>query len=127
MSEGADAIASQAEYWEAHVTMKCTGAEREHVEALGWTYSNITDDPVLGPGEKCYATRQFNAKRSHGFVVMEVHSAANVLARRGVTVLREKVERVVYDRKRTRPVEVRGHGPECLCELCRKIVVREYE
>lgn len=87
-----------AEYWELHVTMECTGKERAMVDALtGWTYSNITDDPILGPGAKCYATRHFHIKQPEQFVVDAVRFASSVLKQAGANVLRRKVERVVYD------------------------------
>ncbi len=87
------------EYWECHITMTCTGKERAFVEQFGngWTYSNITDDPILGPGAKCYATRHFHEKISLGFVVMATIDVARVLEQSGAKVIRRKVERVVFD------------------------------
>lgn len=91
---------SRPRYYECHIT--CLGSVDEvapAVEQIGWTFSAIDGDPELGPGVKCYATRQFNERLGLDGAVMEVSEAARKLRAMRVTITREKVEHVVYDRR----------------------------
>ena len=89
------------EYYELHVTMESIvhpQVIKKAVEEIGWKFSSIAGDPVLGDGVKTYGTKHFNAnKHSHGEMVEEVDRAAASIQRRGINVVRKKVELVVYD------------------------------
>ena len=84
-------------YYECHVTFMADKDFKEQVEALGWRYSRIDGDPMLGAGVKTYATKHFNAKLHLDVVVEAVNTAATMLAMKGARVQRVKVEVVVYD------------------------------
>lgn len=84
--------------FEAHIT--CLRSEGEMVqkfcELTGWTYSQIDGDPIMGKRAYCYAT----AYREDGHVLLaETSALARNLEQAGVTVLREKVEQIMYDTK----------------------------
>lgn len=96
-------------YYECHVTFvdpnhtndpddSSTWAPREPVVA-GWIFSRISGDPVLGRGIKSYLTRQFKGRLPLAAVIGSVEHVAAELTALGFTVLRRKVERVVYDTK----------------------------
>jgi len=92
------------EYYECHVTMVGrSDLIRLVVERSGWLFSAIDGDPDLGPGVKCYATKQFNAKNPKEDVVKAVESIAVYLGSYDCCdVVRSKVELVVYD-SRSKP------------------------
>jgi len=90
------------EYYEVHITMDPEDKDRIYctkaVESHGWTFSAIAGDPDLGPGLKCYATKQFNKKHS----VIDLASQMNTVAKSlkddyNMKVLRRKIEVVVHD------------------------------
>lgn len=89
-------------YFECHVTLQ---GDKDHikpiVESTGWTFSAIDGDPNMGDGVKCYATTQLNAtKFDCQQAVNAVEQCANVLHAAGMTILRKKVELVVFDSRR---------------------------
>lgn len=87
-------------YYECHVTMLGDPKSiRQSVESIGWKFSVIDGDPVLGDGVKCYATTFFNKKTNKNLVIASVQETAKTLGRMGITVLRDKVEHVIYDSK----------------------------
>lgn len=102
-------------YYECHVTM--TG-DREtlkfETERLGWKFSAIDGDANLGDGVKLYATRQYNAKRDQDEMVEVLLQAARYLKTCGATILRRKVEVVLFD---DRSSKVRCDN---ICDECRE-------
>ena len=103
------------EYYEAHITMLGKPATiKPLVESLGWKFSAIDGDPVLGPGLKCYATTFFNPKKlSKEKAINELDNAAITLAyQHGVKVTRRKIELVIFD-DRADKVNCDGGCPEC--------------
>lgn len=89
------------QYYECHVTMMCEKIEviEEHVSLLGWKFSCIDGDPILGEGLKCYATKHYPAAMSATDVIRNVQSIALQLSSKGHNVIRDKVELVIYDSK----------------------------
>lgn len=86
------------QYYECHITIEGERkAVEEAVTATGWKFSAIDGDPSLGEGVKCYATMHYNNRIPVYEVIDTVNQAASNLRSRGITVVREKVEMVVYD------------------------------
>lgn len=72
---------------------------RPEVEKRKWKFSAIDGDPVMGEGVKCYATRLYNRRYGQERVQGELVAIAEQLAMLGFTVLRRKVEWVIFDDK----------------------------
>lgn len=88
-------------YYEAHVTLAGDRETvRQAVEKAYWSFSAIDGDPVLGEGVKLYATRHFPAKTRLTTVITFVEVLTKQMQEQGFTVLREKVEFVMYDTKK---------------------------
>lgn len=87
-------------YYETHITMRGDPKTIEPlVKATGWKFSAIDGDPVLGKGALCYATAHFKGSRDTADVVIAMGIIADELAAKGVEVIRQKVELVVFDTK----------------------------
>jgi hypothetical protein len=87
-------------YYECHITLGLHPVSAKGlIEALGWKYSMIEGDPVLGTGYREYATRIASVKVNEAVVIAEMDYIASVLAHRGFNVLRQKIELVIYDTK----------------------------
>ena len=89
-------------YYELHITMEAADStEREKVEvavkALGWKFSAIDGDIVLGDGVKLYATKHFNSRYSGDDMTNILFATAKSLEAQGIKVTRRKVELVIYD------------------------------
>jgi hypothetical protein len=88
--------------YECHITMI---GNPEIIEGMvkdtGWHFSKIDGDPLLGSGVKCYATT--NIDKDH--ITLEscitlMNSVAIHLSKQGISVIRQKIEDIVYDTKR---------------------------
>lgn len=89
------------QYYECHITMNPSSkvdAERV-VKSTGWIFSAIDNDIVLGEGVKCYATKHFNLRVPEEDVLAELGSTSVELAAHGLSVVRAKIEKVIYDEK----------------------------
>lgn len=89
-------------YYELHITMSCGDSnERNNValqaEAIGWKFSAIDGDPNLGPGIKLYATAHRNGRTPVDVVREDLEDAANKLGEAGISVIRRKIEMVLFD------------------------------
>lgn len=88
-------------YYECHITLI---GDPKFIELLlsgdSWKYSSISGDINLGPGVKCYATKQFNVKHNFNVVLDSINKKAAFFTENKVTVLRQKIELVLYDNKR---------------------------
>lgn len=86
--------------FECHITIPREYADKaahEMVQApQKWSTSNITDDPVLGPGPKFYFTRYDTDYLS---AYEWLRDAVIKLQLAGVPVIREKIELIMYDRR----------------------------
>lgn len=104
-------------YYEAHITLLGRpDFVRPLVEALQWKFSAIDGDPVLGPGVKCYATKQFNSKIPREAVLQDLQETAAALVG-SVEIIRKKIELVIYDTRSRRMRDVcAGSCPECHSE-----------
>lgn len=88
------------EYYECHITIESANQHMSEMKVMsvGWTFSAIDGDPVLGKGVKCYATKHFNStKNSLEEVIAFVDFAAAAINDSVSKVIRRKVELVVYD------------------------------
>lgn len=113
---GQSVTKTMKQYYEAHVTMLGDPDELASiVEDIGWKFSAIDGDADLGDGVKCYATRQFNARKGEQNTVAALLEAAIHLQNLGATVLRRKVELVVFDdRSKEAREQCDGACPECV-------------
>lgn len=85
--------------FELHLTFPAS--QREMVRQVAktapqWTFSAIDNDPILGPGVKCYLT---SYDKDYGNAVSKVRAMGLYCAQNGLLPLREKVEMIVYDTK----------------------------
>ena len=85
--------------FESHIT--CLGHEekvKEVGKAMGWSFSKIDGDPVLGQGVKCYLTR-------HARDYVKLHGDMMQVKRElqdkdvNVPVLRTKIELIMHDER----------------------------
>lgn len=91
------------QYYECHVTMiGDPDVIEQDVNDLGWKFSKIDGDPILGEGIKCYATKHYPVKMDQKVVVQNVNSVAMALKNLKHKVIRDKVELVIYDSKLVR-------------------------
>ena len=91
-------------YYECHITMMTSEDISKHdiqqvVESYQWKFSAIDGDPILGDGVKCYATMHYAAKQTVQDVIQKVKSLSKFISMHGITVIRDKVELVLYDTK----------------------------
>lgn len=87
-------------YYECHITLKLQPRSAKHlIEGLGWKFSCIEGDPSLGDGPREYATRHVSTTVGEPAIIAEMDHVAGVLAHAGFSVIRQKVELVVYDTK----------------------------
>ena len=86
---------------EAHITL--AQADRKTAERIadqfGWVFSEISGCPILGQGTYCYLT---GYDPDAATLLAEIDTVAAACRREGLTVHREKIERIVYDTKTCR-------------------------
>lgn len=106
-------------YFEAHVTMEAPPSEAPRVaaavKAIGWRFSAINGDPILGDGVKMYATTHWNERIGIEVAVRRLHQAAGMLGAQH-KVVRRKVELVLYDDRSSAVSTCDGACPECHAE-----------
>ena len=61
--------------------------------------SRIDGDPDLGKGVKHYLTRHFRADTARNDVIESLQKAASVISSQGHSVLRQKIELVIFDQR----------------------------
>lgn len=105
-------------YYEAHITMLGDPVKiQEECKNFYWFFSKIDGDPALGDGIKCYLTRQFSHRLTKEEVLHHLLEAAENLEKRGIKVVRKKVELVIYDsRSSLIRFNCDGACPECHTE-----------
>lgn len=106
-------------YYECHVTMTGDRNLAEHAVAnlLGtWRFSSIDGDANFGNGVKHYATIQLNTKIGLEAAVAQVLDAGKFLRFKGLEVIREKVEEVLFD---TRSSKVQACTDCAACQEAR--------
>lgn len=83
---------------EAHITANIEHATvvRDMAEHTGWIYSQIAGCPLLGPGTYCYLT---SYDRDAHRLKRDMRAVCESLEKQGVTVLRSKIEHIVFDTK----------------------------
>lgn len=89
-------------YYELHITM--VGDKdliQKAVEEIGWKFSCIDGDPVLGDGVKCYATKLLAGKHTLDYVETDLKGAYTWLLLQGFNAIRYKIELVLIDSKQS--------------------------
>lgn len=84
--------------YECHITTTVADAPIAEKIATerGWKTSEIKRDPVLGDGSHFYLTAHHG---EYGVLFVRMTQAAKELREQGCSVLREKIEHIVYDTK----------------------------
>lgn len=84
--------------YEAHVTCPREASDevRKVGELTGWKFSAFDADPIMGDKPFCYLT---SYSQDVYRLRAESDALARLLAQHGVQVLREKIERIVFDTK----------------------------
>jgi hypothetical protein len=104
------------QYYECHITLE-DDPDKVKIACrdIGWKYSRIDGDPVLGKGLKCYATKHFNYKLDESVVLELLNNAADEMKLSGLKVTRRKVEKVLHDDRSSavRLGQCNGACPEC--------------
>ncbi len=97
-------MATTQPYWEMHVTIEGNPEDvRPAVERVGWAFSAIDGDILLGGGVKCYATKQLNKRVSFKECKAALSAISVALSMGGLCVVREKIESVDYDNRYSQP------------------------
>lgn len=89
-------------YYELHVTMEKVQdvkACRLFLSSQMWHYSCINGDAVLGDRTLHYGTRAVNGDSTLSHVKAVLNNMVNELTSGGYTVLRRKIEMVIYDER----------------------------
>ena len=93
-------------YYECHITVDPFDAPLTHplscesvVFRMGWGFSQIAGDPILGKGKFQYATKHFDSDEPIISVVNQMEQAAQILRNQQWTVVRTKIELVLFDSK----------------------------
>lgn len=82
-------------YYEVHITL----VTDKIPDLKSWSYSKIDKDIVLGEGVKSYLTKHFTKHKTVEEITLELEQAKEELIQKGFTVLRTKIESVIYDSK----------------------------
>ena len=88
-------------YYELHITMRYDTKVDPEVwtQFIRWKYSKIDGDPNLGKGILHYATKHVHASVPVEKVIHILKEAAQCLRDMGCTVVRMKVEYILFDKK----------------------------
>ncbi len=96
-------------YYELHVTieepLEKAGEVRRAVEdypGYTWKFSRISDDIVLGPGMKMYATTHINESLGESYCILCLDYLRDFLISKGYNVVRAKIEHVILDKLKGR-------------------------
>lgn len=101
-------------YYECHITLEGNpDTIRPFVEREKWKFSAIDGDIALGDGLKCYATRHFHRKLPPEEVIEILNKVADRLEEAYLTVIRRKVELVIYDDRSSKVGTCDGACVEC--------------
>lgn len=84
--------------FECHITCKAKDAQlvAQLGEEVGWKFSQIDGDPVLGKELFCYLTMH---KTKFQSIYVNLQAAQTLLSSNGIEVVRSKIELILYDTK----------------------------
>jgi molybdopterin-guanine dinucleotide biosynthesis protein len=110
-------------YYECHVTVLCehdnsnTLVLKSVIEEQGWKFSQIEGDIALGAGIKCYATMHYNSRSTVDEVLVKLHKCADAIVAKGFSVIRRKIELVIYDDRSSKVAPGTCEGACIACHL----------
>lgn len=90
--------------YEVHITMD-EAKDRECfvksiVDSLGYTFSKIDNDLMIGPGTKMYATANYPlTSEGYELPAKQMHEAMKILKEYGCKVIRAKIELILFDKR----------------------------
>ena len=86
-------------YFEIHVTMPAESKERttEILGQVGFKFSALKGDPIMGDDLLFYGTAH---TRTEDQAHLKLAQATKALEDSGITVLRRKIEHVIFDSRR---------------------------
>lgn len=92
-------------YYELHITIKPSAGQEGPLQAYiescpGWHYSCIYGDPVLGKHPYCYATTHIETTINIQDVIHHLEDMGKRLRAHNFWTIREKVELVLFDKRR---------------------------
>jgi hypothetical protein len=94
--------------FECHVTVSCETHRikelQELIESVGWSFSKIDGDPVLGPHVFCYATNHYDELAK---AIGDTYAMSLALRLSFFDVPRRKIEQIMLDER-----NVNGHWLE---------------
>lgn len=92
--------------YEVHITMEHVPDRlslQVFLNSYNWSYSSIDGDPHLGPKIFHYATKHYDADiHDLRYVLQRTEDLITLLQGQGCTVVRHKVELVVFDSRKRR-------------------------
>lgn len=90
--------------YEVHITMDHVPDKlslQVFLNSYNWSYSAIDGDPLLGPKVFHYATKHYDpAVHDVIYVLQRTESLIELLKQQGCSVVRHKVELVVFDSRK---------------------------
>jgi hypothetical protein len=90
--------------YEIHITMEHIPDKlsmQVFLNSYNWSYSAIDGDPHLGPKVFHYATKHYDADiHDLRYVLQRTEDLITLLQQNGATVVRHKVELVVFDSRK---------------------------
>lgn len=93
------------QYYECHITIdpytKIHVGRIDEIKKIvlrhKWKFNAINGDPELGNGLKCYATMHYSIRNTKEVILNKLLITRDKFLNEGLTIIRAKIEMVVYD------------------------------